>query len=202
MKKISITIISLMLFMALANGITAYAAGVTEVVRTTIDRAMKILNDPSLKGPEKESEKRELLRTTIREVIDFEEMSRRSLARHWRKRTEAEKKEFVALFSNLLENSYMDKIEANRDARIFYDGEKRAGNKVEVRTRVVTKKGLVVPIRYRLMNKKGKWVVYDILIEGVSLVSSYRTQFDRIIRTSSYKELINRLKKKVREAAR
>lgn len=199
MKKRFKTAMLFILLPIVFSAAVVRASEVTEMVRTTIDGALKILNDPSLKGPDKEYEKREKLRAAIKERIDFGEMSQRSLARHWEKRTEAEKKEFIALFSNLLENSYLDRIEANSDAEVRYDGERRAGNHVEVSTKVVTKKGLVVPIKYRLMNKGGDWVVYDIVIEGVSLVSSYRSQFDKIIRSSSYEDLVKDLKKKAGE---
>lgn len=196
MKKIFKTVILVILLSLLFNAADVRASEVTEMVRTTIDKALKILNDPSLKGTDKEFEKREKLRAAIKERIDFGEMSQRSLARHWGKRTEAEKKEFVAIFSSLLENSYMDRIEENSDAEVRYDNEKKADGKVEVSTSVVTRKGLVVPIKYRLMNKGGDWVIYDIVIEGVSLVSNYRTQFDKIIRSSSYEELVTDLRKK------
>jgi len=192
-------IATMLLCLILLFGSAAGASEVTEIVKATIDEAFRILNDPSLQGPKKEREKREKLLNAIKGTIDFAEMSKRSLARHWRKRTPEERKEFVSLFSDLLENSYMDKIEANRDARVLFVGERRAGKKVEVKTKVLTRKGLEVPINYRLKKKNGRWVVYDIVIEGVSLVSNYRTQFDKIIRKSSFEALVKDLRAKARE---
>ncbi|MFQ5442196.1 MAG: ABC transporter substrate-binding protein [Thermodesulfobacteriota bacterium] len=191
--KVIMVLVLLPLFF---NAAAVHASEVTDILKATIDGAFKVLNDPSLKGPEKEALKREKLRAAIKKTLDFAEMSKRSLARHWLKRTDAERKEFVALFSDLLENSYMDKIEMNSDAKVRYYGERKAGNKVEVKTNVLTRKGLVVPINYRLMKKGGVWVVYDIVIEGVSLVSNYRTQFNKIIRQSSYEDLVKGLKEK------
>ncbi len=194
--KVLMIFVLIPLFLAAAN---VRASEVTSELKAAIDVAFKILNDPSLKGPEKEALKRSKLRAAIKKRLDFAEMSKRSLARHWLKRTDSERKEFVALFSRLLENSYMDKIEMNSDAEVRYDGERKAGKKVEVKTRVFTRKGLAVPINYRLMKKDDGWVVYDIVIEGISLVSNYRTQFNKIIRDSSYEGLIKNLKEKMRK---
>ncbi len=195
LKVIMVLVLSALFF----NAAAVHASEVTDILRASIDGAFKILNDPSLKGPEKEALKRAKLRAAIKTTLDFGEMSKRSLARHWLKRTDAERKEFVALFSDLLENSYMDKIEMNSDAEVRYEGERKAGKKVEVKTNVITRKGLVVPINYRFMKKNGDWIVYDIVIEGVSLVSNYRTQFNKIIRQSSYEDLVKGLKKKAED---
>ena len=112
------------------------------------------------------------------------------------KRTPQERKDFTALFSDLLERSYMDKIEAYTDERILYTGERVDGDYAEVQTKVEGQKNLSVPIDYRLLRRDDTWWVYDLVIEGVSLIANYRTQFNKIIRSSSYAELIQRMQTK------
>ncbi|MFQ5901470.1 MAG: ABC transporter substrate-binding protein [Thermodesulfobacteriota bacterium] len=126
-----------------------------------------------------------------------EEMAKRSLARHWKKRSDIEKKEFVAIFTDLIEGSYIEKIEAYTDEEILYTGEKIDGRRAVVKTRIISK-GTEIPIYYRLLESKdGNWMVYDIVIEGVSLIGNYRTQFSKIIRGSSYEELVKKIKAKL-----
>jgi phospholipid transport system substrate-binding protein len=180
---------------------TVHASEVTDKVKANIDEALKVLKDQSLTEPEKTGERRARLRSIVNGWFDFEEMSKRSLARHWRKMTGVEKEEFVTLFGNFLEGSYIDKIEANSDAEVLYVGEIRNKNKAVVKTKVITKQDTEIPIHYRLLNKKEDWVVYDVVIEGVSLVSNYRTQFNKIIQSSSYEGLVKRLKSRTEQRA-
>jgi len=176
----------------------AHPSEVTEQVKSTIEEVVKILKDPSLQGPEKAPARRTRLQTAIAELFDFEEMAKRSLARHWSKRSDKEKGEFVALFRKLIEKSYIEKIERYTDEEILYVGERRKDGRALVKTKIVTKQGTEIPIHYRLLNEQERgWMVYDIVVEGVSLVSNYRSQFNRIIRSSSYRKLIKRLQSKV-----
>jgi phospholipid transport system substrate-binding protein len=177
----------------------AKAGQMTERIRTTVDEALAALRDPALQGDAHRKERRERIREVVEDTIDFEEMTRRSLGVHWRKRTPEERREFVRLFSDLLENSYISKIEQQTDEKVIYleERENRKGTRGLVKTKVVTSKGTEIPIYYRMMKKKGRWVAYDIVIEGVSLVSNYRTQFGKIIRRSSYEDLVKSLRKKV-----
>ncbi|MFQ5465222.1 MAG: phospholipid-binding protein MlaC [Thermodesulfobacteriota bacterium] len=181
----------------LVSGAAAGASDVTEAVRATVDRVIEILNDPGLQGPEHKAERRGRVMSLISERFDFEELSRRTLARHWRKRTDAEKEEFVGLYTRFLQDFYMDRIEDNRRQKVVYTGETLRGKVAEVQTLVVTAKGLEVPINYRLKQGPDGWKVYDVVIEGVSLVRSYRTQFGEVIQKGSYEGLIKMLREKV-----
>lgn len=177
----------------------AYAGEPTQQVKQTVDKVIDILKDKELKKPEKTKERRAAIRKVVGERFDFEEMSKRSLSIHWKNRTPEERKEFVQLFTDLLERSYIKKIESYTDEKILYTGEDIEGEYSVVKSKVVTKRNLEVPIEYRLLKKNSKWEVYDVVIEGVSLVNNYRTQFNKIIRTDSYEELIKRMKSKQEE---
>lgn len=177
--------------------LNARAGEPMEQVKQTVDEVIKILNNKELRKPEKQSEKDSLIRETVEKRFDFEEMAKRSLALHWKKRTPQEQKEFVALFSDLLEDSYIRKIERYEDEKVVYTDEKIEGPYATVKTRIITTKEVEIPVDYKIFKRDQKWEVYDIVIEGVSLVNNYRTQFNQIIRSGSYEDLINRLKKKV-----
>jgi phospholipid transport system substrate-binding protein len=136
------------------------------------------------------------VRKIANDIFDFAEIAKRSLARHWQGRSEAERKEFVGLFADLLERSYISKIELYGGEKILYTGERIDGDAASVTTKIITKNGTEVPIEYRLLRQSDRWLVYDVSIEGVSLVSNYRTQFNKIIQTSSYAELVKKMKAK------
>ncbi len=169
----------------------------TNQVKETVDEVIKILNIEELKKPEKEKERREKIRAVIDRRFDFAEMAKRSLGIYWKQRTPAEQKEFVSLFSDLLEDTYIRKIEKYENEKVQYTGEKMEGNYATVRTKIVNPKGgTETPVDYRIFKQGDKWEIYDIIVEGVSLVNNYRTQFNQIIHSSSYEELVKRLKKK------
>ena len=156
-------------------------------------------NPEGSKVTEESRERREAIKEIIRERFDFGEMARRSLGPEWQRRTPEERKEFVNLFIDLLERAYIsaiEDVESVRDLR-----EKVDGNYAEVRTRVVDKKGVEFSVDYRLHNVNGRWRVYDVLVENVSLVNNYRDQFNRILTRYSYEELIRRMKSKQFEDA-
>jgi phospholipid transport system substrate-binding protein len=178
---------------------TVQAAGPpTEAVRGTITEVLRILADETLKRPEQLPQRRRLLEETVGARFNYEEMSKRTLAGQWKQLSEAERKEFVALFRSFLTDSYADKIEGYAGEDIRYLGERLDGPYAEVRTRVVSNK-VDFPIEYRLFNRSGEWLVYDVVIDGVSLVRNYRGQFEKIIRDSSYQGLVEKLRKKVKE---
>ena len=201
MKKSVIAITATLFLLISITPSMAHGGAITERVRSTIDEAMAVLKDPALQGKSHQAERRSRIRTAVVGLIDFKEMTRRSLGVHWRKRTTEERSEFVSLFSDLLENSYISKIEQQTDEMVLYLGEKtnKKGTKALVKTKVITSQDTEIPISYRMMKKNGRWVAYDIVIEGVSLVSNYRTQFGRIITRSSYEDLVASLKKKVED---
>lgn len=177
-------------------GKEADAGEPTEQVKQTVDAVIQILNNGELRKTERLDERRSKIREAVKKSFDFEEMAKRSLALHWRDRTPGERKEFISLFSDLLEDVYIRKIERYEDEKVLYTNERTDGRYATVSTVVVTAKETEIPVNYRIFKKSGKWEVYDIVIEGVSLVNTYRSQFNQIIRSGSYEELVIRLKKK------
>ena len=167
------------------------------MVRKTTDKIITILTDPSLEGPEKAAERKRLVREAVSEQFNREEMSRRTLAQHWSKRTEGEKKEFVDLYAKLLEQTYLDRVEGYSGEKVFYKGEEVDGKYGVVRVKILTEQGTEIAVEYRLKKTGDDWLVYDVSIEGVSLVNNYRNQFNSIIVRSSYKDFIIKLKAKV-----
>ncbi len=174
----------------------AWAGEPTDMVKKTVDEVLDILKNKELKRPEKTAQRRAEIRKTVSQRFDFAEMAKRSLAQNWKKRTPEEQKEFVPLFTDLLENAYINKIEKYQDEKIFYTGERVEGIYASVKTNVETSRGIETPIEYRLIREGNQWMAYDVIIEGVSLVNNYRNQFNSIIRSGSYAELVKRLKNK------
>jgi phospholipid transport system substrate-binding protein len=174
----------------------ARAGAPTDQLRAQVDRVLKLLDEPALKAPDKARERRAAVRKVADDIFDFGETARRSLGRHWAARTPQEREEFVKLFGDLLERSYISKIETYGGEKIQYTAERMDGDYATVSTKIVTKNGTEVPVDYRMVKRADHWLVYDVSIEGVSLVSSYRTQFNKIIQTSSYNELVTKLRTK------
>jgi phospholipid transport system substrate-binding protein len=173
-----------------------------EVAKQVIEKALDILNNPAYAGPAQKQHRFNLVKQIVDRHFDYREMAKRSLGANWRKLSAGQRDEFVRLFAELLEASYADKIDRYaRRVRIDYVGQTQDGDYAEVRTAVVRPNDRI-PISYRLLNESGTWKVYDVVIEGVSLVSNYRSQFARVIRESSYAELVRRLRTKVNEQRR
>jgi phospholipid transport system substrate-binding protein len=182
--------------LAILSAGEAAAGPATDQLKGAVDRVIKVLEDPSLKGDDRVVERRTAVRKIANEIFDFNEIARRALARHWQPLTDKQRVEFVSLFSDLLERSYISKIELYGGEKIQYVGERVDGETTSVATRIVTKNGTEVPIDYRLLKKGDRWLVYDVNIEGVSLVSNYRTQFNKIIQTGSFEDLMQKLRTK------
>jgi len=174
------------------------AGNPTEQIRGTIDRAIGILKDPSLSAKGKKEERRDLLRKEIAPLFDFGEMAKRSLGPNWRERTPEERDRFVALFRELLENSYLGKIESYQGEAIRYGKETVDGPYAEVKTVVVTSKGQEFSLDYRMLEDGGRYRIYDVVIEGISLVGNYRSQFNSILQKSSFGELMDKLRTTIR----
>lgn len=185
--------------LALLAGGKVWAGAPAEQLRGQVDRVLKTLEDPELKKASRSAERRVAIRRIANEIFDFTETAKRTLARHWQGRTPAEREEFVKLFADLLERSYISKIELYGGERIAFAGDTVEGDLATVHTRIVTKQGSEVPVDYRMLRKGDRWAVYDVIIEGISLVNNYRTQFNRIIQTSSYQDLVHRMKVKQEE---
>jgi phospholipid transport system substrate-binding protein len=190
-------VIVLFLFLAIGFPTNGWAGEPTEKVKQTTDKILKMVTDPALKNPSRDQERRKLIRSAVDERFDWEEMARRSLARYWDQRTDQEKKEFVRLFGELLERTYMNKVEGYSGEKVQYEGETLESEYAVVKVKIVTRKNVDIPVDYRLHKKGNDWFVYDISIEGVSLVNNYRTQFNSIISQSSYENLVRKLKEKV-----
>jgi phospholipid transport system substrate-binding protein len=186
-----------LLLLVFGIALPGWAGEPTDQIKQTTDKILSILTNPPLKGPSKAAEREKLIRQAIDEQFDWEEMSRRSLARYWDQRTEGEKKEFVRLYSDLLERTYMDKVEGYSGEKVTYEGESVDDGYAVVRVKIVTKKNTDIRVDYRLKREENKWLVYDVSIEGVSLVNNYRIQFNSIILKSSYENLVKRLRERV-----
>ena len=167
----------------------------TEVVRSTLTEVFRILEDEKLKGPAKLMPRRRMLEEVIAAHFDYTEMSKRALAAHWAPLTDGERAEFVELFKNFLSDRYADKVEGYSGQQVFYLSERIEGNYAEVRTELRSSK-VEIPMDYRLHMKDGTWHAYDIIADGISLVKNYRSQFDKIIRSDSYQELVRRLRER------
>jgi len=176
---------------ALVTAGTAVAGEPTDQVRRSVDEVLKIVQSQP-DGPAR----RAAVRQAANRLFDFEETAKRALGPHWQQRTPAEHEEFVRLFSDLLEAAYVGKIDLYQGEKITYVGETVDGDQATVKTRIVTKQGNEVPVDYRLLREMDGWRVYDVIIEGVSLVANYRTQFNKIIQTSSYDDLVKRMRAK------
>jgi phospholipid transport system substrate-binding protein len=169
-------------------------AGVpTDQLRGSIDLVLKIVTDPELKKEAKTAERRKRIREVVNQIVDVTEISQRCLGRHWQARTPAEREKFVALFGDLLENAYISKIESYSGEKIQYPGDVIEGELAIVKTRIVTKQETEIPVDYRMFLKDGRWAVYDVSIEGISLIGNYRTQFNAVIQRSGYPDLVAKL---------
>jgi len=196
-------VVLFVLMVSLSSAAWAGPGPVTDSLKGTLDQIIEVLNDPSLKTPDKENERKNILLKLVKERFDEAAFARRALGVHWRKRTKEEKQEFVKIFSDLLERTYLKKIDDYlakagnfSEKNILYLNETMKGRYVVVETKVITNKDTKIPIHYLFKNKKGNWLACDIAIEGVSLVKNYRAQFKEILASSSFAELIAKLKSK------
>ena len=177
---------------------SALAGPPTDQLRAKIDQVVRTLGDPALKTKEKLEDRRRAIRNVTNDVFDWTEMAKQSLGRHWENASEADRQEFVTLFRDLLEHSYISQIESYSGEKVTYVEESVDGTRATVRTKIVTKQGREIPIDYRLALQGDRWLIHDVVIENVSLVSNYRGQFNEIIRASSYKGLLEKIKKKLK----
>jgi phospholipid transport system substrate-binding protein len=196
MRVVVVAVLGLGLLLGPWLAVPANAGAPLEQLRAQIDRVIKLLEDPELKRDGRGKDRRAAVRKVADEIFDFEETAKRSLARHWQPRSATERNEFVRLFADLLERSYISKIELYGGEKIAYLGDQTDGDQALVRTRIITKGGAEVPVEYRMLKRAERWLVYDVIIEGVSLIANYRTQFNKIIQTSSYAELVKKMKVK------
>ena len=176
------------------------AAGLAETtptssVKATIDEVLAVLSDPAMKVPEKQAERRAKLEEIIGGRFDYEEMAKRTLPTQWKSLKTEQQKEFVTLFQQFLANSYVGNVDGYSGEQIEYGKERQKGDFAEVQTKVVSPK-VQIPLDYRLLKKNGEWRVYDVVIDGVSLMKNYRGQFARIIDSDSFDTLLEKLRTK------
>jgi phospholipid transport system substrate-binding protein len=174
--------------------VSVWAGEPLDQVKQTTDKILSILNNPSLKAPGKAGEQKRLIWQAVDERFDWEELSRRSLGPHWTKLGSEERKEFISLYSTLLRRTYLNRVDDYSGENVRYGQERIDGEYGVVELRVITRTGKEIPATYRLIRKGADWRVYDIWVQGVSLVNNYRAQFNSIITRSSYEELVRLLK--------
>jgi phospholipid transport system substrate-binding protein len=195
MKRLSVALTILILFL---TSLTVYAGAALDTVKENADKVLDILRDPKLKVSSAKETKKDKLRAIYVNMFDEVELSRRSLGANWNKLNNDQRKEFVKLFEQVLEKAYADKILAYTNEKIEFIKESMiSGNLAEVRTKVITS-SKEIPITYRAISKGGTWKVYDVVIENVSLVQNYRTQFNDILAKNSPEQLLEILRKKVK----
>ena len=194
MRRVPMTLTAALLLCATATAAPAMTP--TETVKTRVESALQSLSQTSGGSPESIEQRRGELRRAADSLFDFTEMGRRALGRHWADRTPAEREEFVKLFTDLIARSYIGKIDHYAGETIAYTAERVDGDEASVQSRVVTAKGSQIPVEYRLHRVNDDWSAYDVFVENVSLVGTYRSQFDRIIRSESFASLLRRLREK------
>ena len=191
----------LLLLFALVPARGAWAGPPSDQLRTGIDRVFKILGDPELDGDQKLTQRRAAIVIAAKEIFDFGEMAKRSLGQYWPQRTSAERVEFVRLFTELVQRSYITKVDQHGAHKMTVQGERIDGDYAVVRTTLPLSSGHELPIDYSMHSADDRWQVYDLSIEGISLVANYRAQFNKIIRTSSYEALVAKFKSHQTELA-
>jgi len=187
------------LFVIALTAAVAVAGAPTEQLRGQIDKVIKILDDPALK--DRAADRRTEVRKLAEDIFDYPDTARRALGPHWNARTPQEREEFTRLFADLLDRAYISKIDLYQGEKVKYVGETLTGEEAIVKTTIATKSNTEVPVDYRMHLKDGRWRVYDVIIEGVSLVSNYRTQFNKIVQTESYPALVEKLRARAAEPA-
>ena len=186
----------LILLLCLSSARLAPAGEPLEFVRTAIEKAVQVLKDAKHQPQDKKNERIDRLREVLNPIFDYDEMAKRALGSHWRRRTPAEQEEFVKLFRDFLERVYSDKIDLYGGEKVLFGREIMDGDFAQVDSTLIRPKGEEIAVIYKLRRANGKWKVYDAVVENISIVNNYRSQFDRVISSSSYEELVKRLQEK------
>jgi phospholipid transport system substrate-binding protein len=194
--RIKLTFLVPLLAMLFFVALPVHAGAPTDEIRTAVDRGVQILKSAKLDTSKDRAPVIAQLREIVYPRFDFEEMAKRSLGSHWRRLSPQQQKEFVTAFTELLETTYADKIDLYEGQRVEYVGETIDNTYAEVNTRVIGKGGESYSVDYRLHQIGGKWRIYDVIAENISLVNNYRSQFNRVVVNSSVEELIKRIKQK------
>jgi phospholipid transport system substrate-binding protein len=195
MPKFRLRMVStVILLLSLSPVHGARAGAPTDQLRDGVDRVFKILRDPQMAGDANATQRRKAVLTTASTIFDFNEMAKRSLGQHWTQRTPAERTEFIALFTDLLQHSYISKVDQHGSAKIVFGDERVDGEYAAVRTTIPLSNGGQMPLEYLMHQANARWQVYDISMDGISLLSNYRAQFNKVIRVDSYATLVAKLK--------
>lgn len=188
---------AVVLLLVLVPGVWAQQEAL-QAVKGHVDNVLKVLRNPAFKGPKGEKEKEARIVAEGDKLFDYVELSKRTLGLSWNKFSQEQRREFVKLYKKLLQDTYVDRITAYTDEKInFTEAVPIGGGAVEVRSVVTTKQGQQVPIYYRAMSEGGQWRVYDVIIEGVSLIANYRSQFREILANQGPDALLATLRKRV-----
>lgn len=188
--------VAALMLVAAALAPTAWAGEPADQLSAQIALVLKVVDDPELRKPGREQDRRQELLRVARDILDIEEFSRRTLGRHWEARTAAEREEFMQLFGDLLERLYIGKLETYSDEKITFIGDATEGDLATVQTKIVTKQGTEIPVEYHMLRRGDRWRACDVVIGGISLVANYRAQFDKIIRRTSYQQLVKQVREK------
>ncbi len=195
MRLHALVLSTLILPLALVSAHGAWAGPPTDQLRVGVDRVLDVLRDPQLSGDARIDQRRVAISKVAGEIFDFGDMAKRALGPHWVERTPAERGEFVRLFTDLIQRAYVGKVDQHAAAtKMTFLGETMDGDHAVVRTTIPLSNGSTMPLDYRMHSTRDRWQVYDLNIDGISLVANYRAQFNRVIRTSSYPALVTRLK--------
>jgi phospholipid transport system substrate-binding protein len=196
MRRLStlVVIAALMFSFGLASAPAAWAGPPTDQLRDGIDRIFKVLGDSEMRGDEKAAQRKAAVSRIAGELFDFAEMSKRTLGRHWDERTPAERQDFARLFTELIQRSYFSKVDEHGSEKTVFRSETVDGGHAVVRTTLLLARGAKMPLEYSMHKPADRWRVYDLSIDGISLMANYRSQFNRIIRSSSYADLVTKLK--------
>lgn len=199
MNSLRVLLLSTLLSLPLLLGSEAQAnAGATQTLRVSINKVLAVIIDPKYKDPQTHDEQNKVLRGLVEKILDYDELTRRAAGQHWARLSNEEQKDLSLAFAELLEATYIDAIKSYKNEEILYKPEAAdPRGAVEVPT-IVLHKGKEIPITYKMINKSN-WVVYDIIIEGVSLVRNYRSQFDDLMLKGTAKELSAKLRAKAKE---
>lgn len=188
------SIVALALAFGLTSASAAGAGAPTDQLREGIDRIFKILGDPEMSGDANATQRKAAVTRIAGELFDFGEMSKRTLGRHWEQRTPAERQDFVRLFTELIQRSYFSKVDEHGSEKTIFRSETVDGKQAIVKTTLLLARGNQMPLEYSMLETGDRWRVYDLSIDGISLMANYRSQFNRIIRTSSYADLVTKMK--------
>ncbi len=199
MKK-RIVGLTMILMMLLIFPLRVNAATALETIQSQVNKVLDVLRDPTLKAESARETKKKKIWDIANDIFDYTTLSKRALSRNWKKFNPDQQKEFTDLFGRLLGNVYLDRILQYDDQKVVFEKERKlADDRAEVQSKLVTS-SREIPMNYRMIIKNGEWRVYDVIIEGVSMVKNYRSQFRKILTNKSPEDLLKILRKKVSKA--